>query len=457
MRFRVGAILMWLALPGCVIVDLGVTNPIPELSTVAIAPFFNLSSDPTVDGRRFSAAYYSELQKVPGFQVVPIDITERAIIDNQLSMGNASEVLELAKILEVDAVVIGAVTDFKPYYPPRLGLQVSWYSPTHWEFYPGVQVDQFSRRRFTKGRRHPEDQIYEHPGEEAGTERASRVFRGVKRQFRRVRERVGDAVYRGQSPDPPHHVFANTPVMFQQLSAVNAPPIGPSEAPLPMDAVQPVAPLIKAAPPIEAVPPIRLPQPDLMMPNPDVTVPGQTVIPVVPVPGGAAVGPQDPTYVRPNLPRRIRIVPGYPLQPTAPLDYPQLPYDAGPLAEGYLVPAPGLQGGPDACRDCPSDSALLTGPLIELGPEPLTEPEFDPLQPFMSYTRLFDGTDAKLVANVRDYLEVHADQRSGGWEGYLSRTEDFIRFASHRMIVEMLTLHGGEGKRRIVFKLRKYK
>lgn len=79
------------------------------------------------------------------------------------------------------------------------------------------------------------------------------------------------------------------------------------------------------------------------------------------------------------------------------------------------------------------------------------------LEPLMSYSRIFDGVDADLTAELRDYVELSGDLRSGGWEAYLQRSDDFIRFACHQMIVEMLTLHGGEGKRRVVFKWRKYK
>jgi hypothetical protein len=82
---------------------------------------------------------------------------------------------------------------------------------------------------------------------------------------------------------------------------------------------------------------------------------------------------------------------------------------------------------------------------------------FDPTQPLMSYTRLFDGTDSKLTARLRDYVELNGDLRAGGWEAYLHRSEDFIRFTAHVMIVEMLQLHGGEARKRIVFKLRKYR
>ena len=77
-------------------------------------------------------------------------------------------------------------------------------------------------------------------------------------------------------------------------------------------------------------------------------------------------------------------------------------------------------------------------------------------QPYMSYTRVFDGADADFTAALKNYLELSGDQRSGGWTGYLLRSEDFIRFSMHRMILEMLQLHGGEAERRFVLTSRKY-
>ncbi len=44
---------------------------------MAIAPFLNLSTEPTLDGRQFALAYFNELQCVPGFEVVPVGIVER--------------------------------------------------------------------------------------------------------------------------------------------------------------------------------------------------------------------------------------------------------------------------------------------------------------------------------------------------------------------------------------------
>lgn len=119
--------------PGCQLVpELAhrpvVHNPFPQLSRVAVAPFFNLSAEPSVDGRQFAIAYFHELQSVPGFEVVPVGVVEQAMVENNVSLANFAEARRLAQILHVDAVVVGAVTDFEPYFPPRCTLRVEWYA-----------------------------------------------------------------------------------------------------------------------------------------------------------------------------------------------------------------------------------------------------------------------------------------------------------------------------------------
>ena len=106
-------------------------NPFPQLSKVAVAPFFNLSNEPTLDGRRVAVAYFNELQLVPGFEVVPVGVVEQAIMRHRIQFAPedaAAEARRLAQLLGVDAVVVGAVTDYSPYYPPRCALQVEWYA-----------------------------------------------------------------------------------------------------------------------------------------------------------------------------------------------------------------------------------------------------------------------------------------------------------------------------------------
>ena len=115
-------------------------NPFPQLSRVAVAPFFNQSDEPTVDGRKFALAYFAELQAVPGFEVVPLGVVEEAIIrPSRRFIAMPAKRGGWRKILGVDAVVIGSVTDYTPYYPPRCGMRVEWYAanPGFHEIPPG--------------------------------------------------------------------------------------------------------------------------------------------------------------------------------------------------------------------------------------------------------------------------------------------------------------------------------
>ncbi len=73
--------------------------------------------------------------------MIPVGVTEVAMVDGKIDLNDVDEVLKLAKILRVDAVVVGAVTEYSPYYPPRIGMTVNWYSPRSWSFYPGIQTE----------------------------------------------------------------------------------------------------------------------------------------------------------------------------------------------------------------------------------------------------------------------------------------------------------------------------
>lgn len=347
-----GLLILWLsALSGCVMFEVSVTNPVAGLTTVAVAPFFNLSDERTVDGRRFAQAYFSELQKTPGFQVVPVGVVEQALHDHRLGLETPQDALTLARILDVDAVVIGAVTDYSPYYPPRIGLQVSWYSPQHWQFNPGIPTDEWAR--------------------DLVKPRAWWEWWGPRPKIHKSRATCE----------------ADTPLF--RWSQLMKEPHGRSEVTV-------------GAPSIMA--PLRDRQPTTLA-----------------VRGAYAPGLTSDCY---SLRRAMTGC------------------DEQPVARGQT----------------PAESSTNWQILPQaVAPAPETTwPLHDPCQPLMSYTRLFDGADPKLTARLRDYVELHGDLRAGGWEAYLHRSEDFIRFTAHLMVVEMLQLHGGEAQRRVVLKFRRY-
>jgi hypothetical protein len=122
---------MWLA--GCsaipdVVHQPQYHNPFPQLSRVAVLPFYNQSADPTVDSDAVAMAYYNELQAVRGFEVVPVGVARLALLATGTDPRTPEDFRQLAQLLGVDAVVVGAVTEYSPYYPPRMGLSVRWYA-----------------------------------------------------------------------------------------------------------------------------------------------------------------------------------------------------------------------------------------------------------------------------------------------------------------------------------------
>lgn len=338
-RAALAAICGWAALwgGGCVSVPVSVTNPIPGLTTVAVAPFFNLSSEPTVDGRRFAEAYYAELQKTAGFQVIPVGVVEEVLKTNELSLEDPADTLELCRLLNADAVVVGAVTEYKPYYPPQVGFQIQWYSARNWKFYPGLMPRQ---------------------GQPPG-------------------------------PTPPGQVCPPEVIRGQSLDELSD------------DEVDALA---------EA----------LMFPD-------GTPLQLVQTQAGAGAKAAN----------------------TAPSLWPQRDRGRKVLATSAGSETTSRAGqSRTAAGRAPARRTSASGPDLPAATELVPAPV---IQPLMTYTRFFDGADPALVKSLKAYRIHRGDMRSGGWEAYLHRSDDFLRFTSYLLIMEMLQLHGGELRSETVF------
>jgi hypothetical protein len=107
-------------------------NPLPQIHRVAVLPFFNQSAEPTVNGEAVAIAYYNELQLVPGFEVMPVGVAKQMLAASIQATGQepivGSDFQKLARQMNVDAVIVGSITEYSPYYPPRMGLAVNWYA-----------------------------------------------------------------------------------------------------------------------------------------------------------------------------------------------------------------------------------------------------------------------------------------------------------------------------------------
>jgi hypothetical protein len=103
-------------------------NPFPQVHRVAVLPFFNQSAEPTVDQDQIALAYFNELQAIRGFEVMPVGVAKQLALSSGIQLRTGEDFQRLARQLGVDAIVVGSVTEYSPYYPPRLGLTVRWYA-----------------------------------------------------------------------------------------------------------------------------------------------------------------------------------------------------------------------------------------------------------------------------------------------------------------------------------------
>lgn len=373
------------AAPGCHMLLPEVThqplvhNPFPQLSRVAVAPFFNQSDEPTVDGRQFAMAYFSELQTIRGFEVVPLGVVEEAILRHQVDLSHPEEARRLARLLGVDAVVVGSVTDFSPYYPPRCGMRVEWYTAN-----PGFHA-------IPAGYGLP----WGTPEEEFIPE--SLVFEA---EMALAREQLAT-----QTPESP---AAWTP----EGGGVEVETTPPRELVSPQEVAEPLP--APPAAPEEAAAPAGLRNDAAGDDAADDASEEASEEAGASKAGGA--GAEQASH-------------------EAPL--------AGPGA------AAGTIGAGAAGASFPAGWPDARG-FVPPGPSPV-RPAMRPHDgPVMTHTRIYQGNNPDFTAALASYVSFRDDARFGGWQSYLERSDDFIRFCAHMHLAEMLTARGGGGETRVV-------
>lgn len=342
---RIAAILGFLSLTGCEMLPAiyhkpQVHNPFPQLSRVAVAPFFNLSKEPTVDCQKAALAYYNELQAVPGFDVVPVAIVEKMMAATKNNLANAEDARRLARQMNVDAIVIGAVTDYSPYYPPRFGLKVEWYSAN-----PGF---------------HPIPPGY-----------------GLPWGTRDEKDIPGPLIFEAEMALAKAQMKTQTPA--QPVTPVAEPPQRRDEEP-----------------------------------------------PTPPLPGDVENAPPEGGSKK-----------GDGVKP------------AGYVAEADPNATPGTVPADDTAlpRDWPDPRGF-----IPPGPHPTPPPYQPSKEPVLRHVRIYNGNDEDFTAALSNYYALRDEARFGGWQSYLQRSDDFIRFCCHMHISEMLTARGGAGESKVVWR-----
>ena len=373
-----------------------VHNPFPQLNKIAIAPFFNQSDEPTVDGRKFALAYFAELQAVPGFEVVPLGVVENAIIENRVDLSHPCEARRLANILGVDAVVIGAITDYTPYYPPRCGLHVEWYAANSgfheippgyglpWgtpqeEYIPAPLVfeSEFALAKAQLATQSPacEAAPIDPPGTPAAAPEPSPFPGGALRSpaAKNSGSESGKSGAQGKSDSP------------GSRPSDTAPPVSPPKKSAGRENAHAIHAVYEKTVASEELPP------------------------------GDSSASSPSTPVQPDSTATGGMTDSIGARGALPTNWPD--------ERGFIPPPPNAQRPP--C--CPNNG------------------------PVMAHTRLYHGNDSEFTEALASYYHFRDDARFGGWQNYLQRSDDFIRFCCHMHISEMLSARGGAGETRVVW------
>jgi hypothetical protein len=358
-----------------------VHNPFPQLSRVAVAPFFNQSDEATVDGRRFAMAYFGELQATAGFEIVPLGVVEEAILRNGIDLSKPAEVRRLAKVLGVDAVVIGTVTDYSPYYPPRCGMRVEWYTANSGfhEIPPGYGLPWGT----------PEEEFIPPP----------LVYEAEMALARaQLATQTPDCTSCCETPNVP--ITPDLPVLAPNHPSAGNGASEPNAVPLDV--------------PAEPLPPPT--SDDEESAHGNATTAYEEVIARAKVAGSAV----STTGERPCAPG--------------------ISQTTGPIDMGGAIPPNGTLP-----PDWPDERGF-----IPPAPSPVRPPCVVNSGPVMTHTRIYHGNDPQFTEALAGYVHFRDEQRFGGWQTYLQRSEDFIRFCCHLHISEMLSARGGAGETRVV-------
>jgi hypothetical protein len=398
-RFLLTAMLACMVLvgaPGCSLIFPDVShepvihNPFPQLNKVAIAPFFNQSNEPTVDGRKFALAYFAELQAVPGFEVVPLGVVETAIVENQVNLANPGEARRLANILGVDAVVIGSVTDYTPYYPPRCGLRVEWYAANSGfhEIPPGYGLPWGT----------PEEEYIPAP----------LVFES---EFALAKAQLATQTPACEKPslEPP--------------AAAEVQPAEPTHLPNSLPLPPPAKDKQQSKDGNSAT-------------APAVDEPSSKATPMTKSDRGNAHATRA-LFQQPVASEELP--PGDSTKNSLPA-----PLESVSAAAGGMTASFGTHGAMPA--NWPDERGFIPPP-----PSP-ERPACCPHNgPVMTHTRIYHGNDSEFTEALASYYHFRDDARFGGWQNYLQRSDDFIRFCCHMHISEMLSARGGAGETRVVW------
>ena len=106
-----------------------VQNPFPGVFRIAVLPFNDKTGGAEgLDTAQITRLFASELQQVPTFEVVPVQDVEQVLGGATVPSNQPELAFAVARAVHAQAVIVGDVTEYREYSPPRLGLHCEIYA-----------------------------------------------------------------------------------------------------------------------------------------------------------------------------------------------------------------------------------------------------------------------------------------------------------------------------------------
>lgn len=124
-----------------------VVAPYPALTTIAVAPVLNFSGTQDLDTLKVTDILFGELQQVDGLAVIPVNrVLAQMAQDGIDVIESPQQALELAERLGVQAIIVTAITEYDPYFPPKVGLAMQLYGLDERADLSGIDTVKLQRR-----------------------------------------------------------------------------------------------------------------------------------------------------------------------------------------------------------------------------------------------------------------------------------------------------------------------
>jgi hypothetical protein len=104
-------------------------SPYPAPKVWAVTPLRNETGTTIADGTAMADHLTEHLQQVRGITALPVNrVLEAMAADNIIAIDSPAKIQRLMNTLNVDGLIVGTLTAWDPYDPPRIGVILQLYS-----------------------------------------------------------------------------------------------------------------------------------------------------------------------------------------------------------------------------------------------------------------------------------------------------------------------------------------